>query len=291
MLNIPLNNPPSSSYPITSLNSPLYKQTQKPSKKYTKPTTTKQAPEISVIMPVYNGETYINKSITIVNKYLQKLKTRYEIIIVDDGSKDKTYQKALKTIQKLNNPNIKILRYNKNQGKGHALLHGYKHSKGKIIAFYDADLDIPPQQLILLIKTAQKTNADLVITSKWHPKSKTKATLTRKFLSKTFYHMERLLLGIKVSDTQTGAKAIKRKALNTIAPLLTVKRYAFDAELITAATAQGYKIIEVPALWPIKLTSRFKIKEIWKMLIDLMAITYRHRFKKQYQRWALNLNT
>ena len=241
-------------------------------------------PQISVIMPVYNGEKYIQKSITTVNNHLQKLKTPYEIIIVDDGSKDNTHQKAQQTINKLNNPNIKILKYNKNQGKGHALLYGYKHAKGNIIIFYDADLDIPVQQLTLLIKTAQKTNADLIITSKWHPKSKTKTTKLRKFLSRTFYLMERTFLGIKVSDTQTGAKAIKKQTLDTIAPLLTIKRYAFDAELITAATAQGYKILEIPALWPINLTARFKIREIWRMLVDLMAIAYRLRIKKQYNK-------
>mgnify|MGYP000624971138 CR=1 FL=1 len=240
--------------------------------------------KISVIMPVYNGETFIERSIKRVSDYLKRINIESEIIIVDDGSKDNTHQKALRILKTLNNHNIRILKYNENRGKGHALLYGYKYAKGDIIIFYDADLDIPVQQLTLLIKTAQKTNADLIITSKWHPKSKTKTTKLRKLQSKTFNLLERLLLGIKQSDTQTGAKAIRKQALDAIASTLTIKRYSFDAELITAATAQGYKILEIPALWPIRLTAKFKIREIWRMLIDLLAITYRLKLKKQYTR-------
>jgi len=167
-------------------------------------------------------------------------------------------------------------------GKGFALLYGFKKSRGDIIVFFDGDLDIHPCQIPLLINTLKHNNADVVITCKWHPRSRTIASPLRKFLSKSFYAITRLLLGLRVNDTQTGAKAFKREILEDVVDRLTVRRYAFDVELLTAITARKYRITEVPALGKIKLTSKFKIQEIIKMLIDLLAITYRHRIKKQY---------
>jgi len=236
---------------------------------------------VSVIMPAYNLEHIIPLSILRVKEILEKHGYNYEIIVIDDGSKDNTYQEALR-VSRVDPERIKVYKLPRNKGKGYALIYGYKHSRGNIIVFFDADLDIDPHQIPLLIETLKSNGVDTVITSKWHPRSKTIATTHRRLLSKAFYALVRLLLGIKTSDTQTGAKAFHRKTLQNIADNLMVKRYAFDAELLTAITAKGYRICEVPALWQIKLTSRFKLKEIIKMFIDLMAIAYRHKVKKQY---------
>lgn len=232
---------------------------------------------VSVIMPVYNGEEYIQESILTVTNYLKKLNIPYEVIVVDDGSKDKTYTKAIEIANKYPGINVKVIRYRINRGKGYALVTGYKYSKGDIITFFDADLDIPVEQLGLLIKVIQNAKFDVVITSKWHPKSKVIATKYRKFLSKAYRWMVRLLVNINVSDTQTGAKAFRRYVLNDVIPHLTVRRYAFDTELLAAITMRKYKIAEVPALWEIKLTKRFRLKEILRMFIDLAVITYKYR--------------
>jgi len=236
-------------------------------------------PFVSIIMPAYRLSKLITYSINVIEKTMDTYGYNYEIIVVDDGSPDDTYNQALKVSK---DPTVRVYKLPRNMGKGYALLHGFRRSKGEIVVFFDGDLDIDPRQIHLLISALKNTKADIVITSKWHPQSKTIATPIRKFLSKAFYALARLLLGLKVSDTQTGAKAFKRNVLEDIVNHLTIKRYAFDVELLTAATTRGYKIVEVPALWKIKLTSSFKTKEIWKMFIDLLAITYRHRVKKQY---------
>lgn len=231
-------------------------------------------------MPAYMLAGKIKESIKAVEIVLKQYNYKYEIIVVDDGSPDDTYIQALTASR---NPAIKVYRLPRNMGKGFALLYGFKKSKGDIVVFFDGDLDIDPRQIHLLIKTLENSSADIAITSKWHPQSRTIATPLRKILSKAFNALTRLCLGLNVSDTQTGAKAFRREVLKDITNHLTVKRYAFDVELLTAATARGYKIAEVPALWRIKLTSRFKTREIIKMLIDLIAIAYRHRVKSQYR--------
>ncbi|RLG82779.1 MAG: glycosyltransferase family 2 protein [Thermoprotei archaeon] len=236
-------------------------------------------PLISVVMPIYRLSKLITHSIRAVEKVLDANGCSYEIVVVDDGSPDDTYSQALTASR---NPTVRVFRLPRNMGKGFALLYGFRKSRGDIVVFFDGDLDIDPRQIHLLVNTLRSNGVDIAITSKWHPQSRTIATPLRKFLSRAFYALTRLFLGLRVSDTQTGAKAFRRDVLEDIARHLTVKRYAFDVELLTAATARRYRIAEVPALWRIKLTSRFKTREIIKMLIDLMAVTYRHRVKRQY---------
>jgi len=242
-------------------------------------------PHVSVVMPAYRLSLVIPYSVKAVEKVLSSNGYRFEIVVVDDGSPDGTYSQALKVSK---DPMVRAYKLPSNMGKGFALLYGFKKSRGDIVVFFDADLDIDPKQITLLVGALLKSGADIAITSKWHSQSKILATPLRKFLSRAFYALTKLLLGLKVSDTQTGAKAFRREVLEDVARYLTVKRYAFDVELLTVATARGYRIVEVPALWRIKLTSKFRVKEIIRMLIDLMAVTYRHRVKKWYAKSVKN---
>ena len=215
-------------------------------------------PFVSVVMPLYRLSKLVRHSIRAVEKVLDANGYSYEIVVVDDGSPDDTYKQALAASS---NPAVRVYRLPRNMGKGFALLYGFKKSRGDIVVFFDGDLDIDPRQIHLLVNTLRSNGVDIAITSKWHPQSRTIATPLRKFLSRAFYALTKLFLGLKVSDTQTGAKAFRREVLEDIARRLTVKRYAFDVELLTAATARGYRIAEVPALWRIKLTSRFRARD------------------------------
>ena len=231
------------------------------------------------MIPAYRLERCIDLTIRRVSNLLDGLGLDYEIIVVDDGSPDNTWAKASNAC---NNKRVRVLRYDVNRGKGYALIYGFRHSRGRRIVFFDGDLDVHEKQITVLIKGLNR--ADCVVTSKWHPASKTVASPTRRLLSKCFNLLTRLLTGLRLRDTQTGGKSFKRRVLEDVAPLLTVKRYAFDVELLTAITARGYRIAEVPALYPIVLSGRFKIREIFRMLLDLFAVTYRHRIKRQYAR-------
>jgi len=229
---------------------------------------------ISIIMPVYNGENYIGMSIKVIHNYLNSWGLPHEIIVVDDGSNDSTREVALRTASKLRN--VRVVGYGRNKGKGAAFIYGYRHSRGDVVVLFDADLDIPPEQIPILLTIMRRTEADVVITNKWHPLSRTIASRLRKFLSKGYNALVRLLTGLKLSDTQTGAKAVKRYVLDTIVPKMYVKRYAFDVELLLLAMKHGFKIAEAPSLKTIKLTTAFKPKEIMHMFMELLSITYRH---------------
>jgi hypothetical protein len=106
--------------------------------------------------------------------------------------------------------------------------------------------------------------------------------LIRRVLGHGFNVLVRLLTSVKLRDTQTGLKAIRRTALEDIFPRLTVKRYAFDVELLAVANLFGLKIVELPVR--LKLDRMFSLREVWHMFVDLLGIAYRLRVKKWYQR-------
>ncbi len=237
--------------------------------------------KVSIILPAYNLENVICDSILSLKNELQKLKTDYEIIVVDDGSTDNTYKKVLE----LNDSHVKIIRNHRNIGKGYAVKRGILASTGDYIIFVDADMDIGYKDIgryIIMLK-----RFDIVIGSKRHPDSTYIAPAMRKILSLAFNLIVRLLTGINVSDTQTGFKAFRGEIGRHIMRLVLVKRYAFDVEMLAVARLLNAKIYEVPV--KIIQESRFSLKSILYMIVDLMGIVYRLRFKKWYQKNIRNL--
>jgi glycosyltransferase involved in cell wall biosynthesis len=235
-------------------------------------------PELSLVMPAYNEGRIIEQAFKRVDDSLRKTGIKYELIVVDDGSADDTRKKTINYAS--NNNHVKVLGYNRNVGKGFATKTGLSHSTGNAIVILDSDLNIDPDGILNYIEALKQ--GDLVIASKWHPQSCVEIPLFRKFLSHGFNVLVKLLTGLRLGDTQTGLKAISRKAVNIIVSRLAVKRYAFDVELLTLANLYNLKIIELPV--NIQMSGLFSIREVWKMFIDLLGITYRLRIIKYYQR-------
>jgi dolichol-phosphate mannosyltransferase len=232
--------------------------------------------QISVIIPTHNGENKISLLLAKIHEFLSTSFQSYEVLIINDGSLDNTLA-VLRKEQEANS-HIKIISYAQNHGKGHAVKTGIMHSCGDVIIFVDGDLDISPNAIGDYVKELE--NCDLVIASKRHPLSRVKAPLSRKFLSRVFNLIIRMLIGIKVKDTQSGLKAGKGVALRTIFGSVVVKRYAFDVELLTIASLLGLKIREMPI--EINLDHRFKFQDIVKMILDVAGIWYRYRITHGY---------
>jgi len=234
--------------------------------------------KLSVVVPMYN-ESNIYYNMQEMIKSLDKSFKNYEIILVDDGSTND----CLKDAKKLKSKKLKIVGYKLNKGKGNALKYGFKFVKGDYITFIDADLDLHPDQIKGFFDYLD--DADAVIGSKRHKLSKVHYPWYRKVLSWFYQKLIFLLFGLNLRDTQSGIKLFKKKLLDVVLPKVLVKKYAFDLELLVNAKKAGFKINEAP----IKLNYKFSgtginLKQIYYMLLDTLAIFYRLRILKHYDK-------
>jgi glycosyltransferase involved in cell wall biosynthesis len=228
-------------------------------------------------MPAYNEEGKIAECVAHARAHLESLECPYEIIIVDDGSTDGTRAEAIRVSD---NPDVRVIGYDRNRGKGSAIKYGTRYVTGDLVVFMDSDTDIKPdliKQYVTLLR-----QYDIALASKWHPDSRVSTPILRRLLSHGFHILVMLLTGLKVSDTQSGFKAFRREALESVMSLVSVKHYAFDVELLVAAKLLKLRIIEHPI--KIRLNSLFSARYVFRMLVDLLGITYRLRVTHWYQK-------
>jgi glycosyltransferase involved in cell wall biosynthesis len=240
--------------------------------------------ELSFVIPAFNEEIFIEDTLGTLD-YLSKDKVlNYEVVVVDDGSQDKTYLKAYRYSQK--NCHVKVIRYSKNTGKGYAIKTGFMEAKGEIVIFIDSDLEIDLKTISRYVEALK--NADIVIATKWHSESEISMSLGRKLMSRSYNVLARLLIGFDLKDTQVGLKVMRKNAVSAIFPRLAVKRYAFDVELLAVSHLYGLKIVEMPVR--LDLSAPFKAKEAWRMFVDLLGIVYRLRITRWYQKQIIPQN-
>lgn len=240
--------------------------------------------KISVVIPAYNEDNIICEMSIECTKTLDKID--HEIIIVDDGSSDRTYEKVIEFSK--NHKTIKVVNYGDNHGKGFAIRYGAKYATGDIIAFIDADLNIHPRHILALIEEMEKSGADIVVGSKRHKDSKIKYPLNRKIYSNLYYYFVRILFGIPVTDTQVGLNLYKREVIEKIFPIVLVKRYAFAIEVLANAHRLGYKMAEIPVEINMDFDSNVNKKEIWNMFVDTCAVFYRMKLVHYYDKVMKN---
>jgi glycosyltransferase involved in cell wall biosynthesis len=238
-------------------------------------------PQLSLVIPAYNEEDCIVTTIEKTNRVMEDMGLEYEIIVVDDGSIDETGLRIHECTH--SNGHLKLVSYPENMGKGYAVKTGFSSAIGDSVVFMDGDMEINPGQIKKYVKALER--GDIVVGSKRHPESRVKSPFVRRFLSYSFNVLVRLLTGLKLSDTQSGLKAIKRESLDNVFPVLSVKRFAFDVELLTVANLYGLNIIELPVNIQLK-DSNFGPKEIFGMFVDLLGVTYRLKVKKYYHNSA-----
>jgi dolichol-phosphate mannosyltransferase len=233
---------------------------------------------LSFVMPAYNEEDSIEFALGTLDNVVKDKQLPYEIVVVDDGSKDKTRLKAMTYAS--SNGHVRVVSYNKNEGKGYAIKTGFMQTSGEVVVFADSDMDVDLDTVTSYIEALQ--HGDIVIASKWHPQSVVKMPIIRRILSHGFNILVRLMTGAKLRDTQAGLKAIRKSAFKDVFPRLAVKRYAFDVELLTVASLCGLRVVEMPV--NLKMQALFSFREIWKMFVDLLGIAYRLRVTRWYQR-------
>jgi glycosyltransferase involved in cell wall biosynthesis len=234
--------------------------------------------EISVFFPCYNEakniENTINKAIPVLNKVAGV----WEIIIVNDGSKDDT-QKVAESIQKKYPKNITIINHNPNRGYGGALQSGLYNSKYKWITFTDSDGQFDFSELTKLLKKQQETKADMVIGYYLSRKVSKAAILTSKIWEVIIF----ILFGLKVRDIDCGFKLLSKKIVDKI-PKLEAERGAFiSSELLIKTKKSGFKIVEIGVHHYPRVEGQAtgrQLKVIIKSFSDLFKLWYKINFSR-----------
>ncbi len=244
---------------------------------------------ISFIIPVYNKGEILFKTLSSLIAHLNRSPfADYEIIIVSDGSTDNSFTEALRFKTRSNKQHyIKIFHYNKNIGKGFALRFGFFKSRGQNVVFLDGDLDISSNQVLTALKVFYKNQSDMVIGSKYHPRSRIHYPYNRFLYSLVLKQIIKLMFNLSVSDTQVGLKVFRRDILSNIFSGLIIKRFAMDLEMLVVAQMRGYtNIMEVPVI--IKRTSAYRssinITAVKNFCVDILAIYYRKNILSYYDR-------
>jgi glycosyltransferase involved in cell wall biosynthesis len=231
----------------------------------------------SVIMPMYN-EANIFENINNVVATLDKINKDFEIILVNDGSKNNCFKEA----KKIKDRRVRVVGYDKNMGKGYAIKYGFSYAKGDYITFLDCGEDIEASQIKEFLRIIKFEKADIVVGSKRHPDSKVDYPFSRRFMSGIYQIINKVLFNLDVRDTQVGLKLFKRKVLEEIMPKIAIKKFAFDLELLVIANKKGFKIIEAPIILKYKFRSSINSKAVFWMLWDTAAIFYRDKILNYY---------
>jgi glycosyltransferase involved in cell wall biosynthesis len=234
--------------------------------------------ELSFVIPAYNEEDSIEHALGTLDELVRIRKLPYEIIVVNDGSKDKTLPRVITYASR--NGHVRVVSYTPNVGKGYAVKAGFMQTNGEIVVFADSDMDIDLGVISSYVDALK--HGDIVVATKWHPDSKVDMPVTRRILSRGFNVLVRILTGAKLKDTQVGLKVMRKSAFVSIFPRLCVKRYAFDVELLAVANLYGLKIVEMPT--QLRIEGLFNLKDVFRMFVDLLGIAYRLRVIHWYQR-------
>lgn len=204
-------------------------------------------PSLSVVIPCYKEAGVIEKNILTVNAYLKEKFERFEIIVVIDGSPDKTKENIERLRTKHTDIPLAIITFPKNRGKGAAVTAGILTSAYDPVLFIDADLTIPIQELDHFILALE--SADIAIASRLVPGSRFEEPTPwhRTLLARGFHLLQILILGnFEFSDTQCGFKLFRREAALKIFNKITVQRFAFDTEVLFLAAKYNFKITILP---------------------------------------------
>ena len=234
--------------------------------------------KISLCIPMYNENSIIADTAKTLHKYMSENFDDYEILFSNDGSTDG----CDKTVEALGLPNVRVVGYEKNRGKGCAVRTAFLESTGDIAMFTDADLaygtDVIKRVYDFFL---EHPDSDMLIGSRNLSKDGYEGyTLLRKLMSKAYIKVLCIVGGFKLSDSQCGCKAFRHDAVQKIVPRCEVDGFAFDFEAILWAVKYKMKISELPVKIINHRESKINVVgDTFKMLGDLSKM--KKRIKKQ----------
>ena len=232
-------------------------------------------PHLSVVIAAYDEEARLGSTLDKIDAYLRANEIHAEILIVDDGSRDRTGEIATQFLQRCEG---RLLRNPENRGKGYSIRRGFKEARGRWVLMTDADLSAPIEEHARLAAAVRDHDLDIAVGSRALVDSRIEVRQhpVREMLGKTFNRITRLATGLPFRDTQCGFKLIDHARLAPLFERMRVDRFAFDVEMLFLADRFGLRVKEVPVVWRNDPISRVRLwKDPLNMLLDIMRIRWR----------------
>lgn len=236
---------------------------------------------LSLILPAYNEEQRIGNSLECILSFLQSQPYSSEIVIVDDGSRDRTLEIVEECYP--HHPKIRIYRQSRNMGKGEAVKRGMLMGCGQFLFFSDVDLSVPIETLSsflsqleskcdIAIGTRQKSGASIEVRQPFY----------REFLGRIYTRLSNWILGLDISDFTCGFKGFQKAAAHDLFSRQQLSNWSFDAEILYLARLKGYGIREIPVRWRNDERTKVKLlRDIATSFLGLLKIRF-YRLQGRY---------
>lgn len=232
--------------------------------------------KLSIVIPAYNEAQRLPCFLeALIETLFQEFAHEFEIIIVDDGSRDNTADVALKILKQ----NGRVLKLASNEGKGAAIRAGVNVVQGEFVCITDADCSADLKSFKQTYDLLTESNSFGIIGSRYGFGQDKQSTLSvkRRFFGKLFAFSTTVVLGLRYSDTQCGFKMFKAKTIKTILKHCQMKRFGLDFELLYVSSLYGIKFDEYPIKWTEKSGSKVSLyKDGLKMILEMFQVRMLH---------------
>ncbi len=231
-------------------------------------------PDLSIVIPAFNEELRLPATLDRLAEYLPTLGLQTEVLIVDDGSRDRTAEVAKSFDRKISG--LRVLSNGTNRGKGYSVRHGMLEAAGDLVLFTDADLSAPIEESDQLI-AALRNGYDVAIGSRALNRSliSTHESAFRELAGIIFNRIVRVVLWLPFVDTQCGFKAFRRERCRIIFELQRIEGFGFDPELLYLARHFRLRAIEIPVRWGHSPDTKVSmLRDSLKMFVDIFVIRW-----------------
>lgn len=232
---------------------------------------------LSIVIPAYNEEKRIGRSLDDVLSFVKAQPYLAEVVVIDDGSSDETASRVASKIDDYHEAGheLRVLTNTPNRGKGYSVKRGLTEARGEIVLFSDADFSSPITEAPKLIDPIATGHADVTFGSRALNREMigVRQPLLRDFGGRVFNFFMKTITGLKFKDTQCGFKAFRREPALPVFKLQSIERFGFDPEVLYIARKRGLRLLEVPVVWNDSEGTKVSFfSDSIKMFTDLIRI-------------------
>ena len=230
-------------------------------------------PELSIIVPAYNEESRLPATLERISSYINSGGREAEVLVVDDGSTDRTAAVAESFRSKV--PSLRIVSNGVNRGKGYSVRHGIQEARGRIALFTDADLSAPIEEADKLLSALDKNDVAIGSRALDRRLITVRQSPFREYAGIIFNKIVQVILRLPFVDTQCGFKAFRREKCKIIFEQQTIERFGFDPELLYLARHHGLHAAEIPVRWAHSPATKVSMmRDSIQMFLDVFVIRW-----------------